>query len=68
VNVPEFSAIKIYTLAGDLVWEGEQRGAGGNVEWDVKNGDDELVASGVYLYRVETPSGDSVFGRIVVIR
>ncbi|HEU4928276.1 MAG TPA: T9SS type A sorting domain-containing protein, partial [Candidatus Krumholzibacteria bacterium] len=68
VNVPGDCTIKIFTVSGDLVWENVQTNNGGNVEWDLKNRGSESVTSGVYIYRVERPDGDSVFGRIVVIR
>ncbi len=68
VNVPHDCTIKIFTVAGDLVWESVQNNNGGNVTWDLTNRGGEAVTSGVYIYRVETPPGDSVYGRIVVIR
>ena len=68
VNLPHDCTIKIFTVAGDLVWENEQNNDGGNVTWDLKNRSSEDVASGVYIYRVVKPDGDAVFGRIVVIR
>jgi hypothetical protein len=68
VNVPANCTIKIFTVSGDLVWETEQVNDGGNVEWDLTNRGSESVTSGVYIYRIETDDGDSVFGRIVVIR
>ncbi len=68
VNVPHDCTIRIFTVAGDLVWENIQNNDGGNVEWNLTNFSGESVASGVYIYRVVTPSGDSVFGRIVIIR
>jgi len=68
VNVPSDCTIKIFTVAGDLVWENEQTNNGGNVTWDLKNRGSESVTSGVYIYRIEKSDGDSVFGRIVVIR
>jgi hypothetical protein len=68
VNVPDNCTVKIFTVSGDLVWETSHNASTGNIEWDVTNRDSQQVASGVYLYRVETPSGDSVYGRIVVIR
>jgi hypothetical protein len=67
VNVPPNCIIKIFTVAGDLVWINDHTDGGGNVEWDTRNLEEEDVASGVYVYRIES-GGDSVFGRIVVIR
>jgi hypothetical protein len=68
VNVPPLATIRIFTVAGDLVWEGKHDGFDGNIEWDVRNGSGEIVASGVYIYKIEAADGDTVFGRLVVIR
>ena len=67
VNVPANCRIKIFTIAGDLVWMNDHTNGTGNVEWDTRNLEEQEVASGVYMYRIES-SNDSVFGRIVVIR
>jgi hypothetical protein len=68
VNVPPRATIRVYTVAGDLVWEGEHDGNDGNIEWNVENGNSEPVASGVYIFKVEAGNGDTVYGRLVVIR
>ena len=68
VNVPSDCTIQVYTVAGDLVWWHTNQGGGGSIEWDAKNGYNEPVASGVYIFRLETPGGDSVYGRITIIR
>jgi hypothetical protein len=68
VNVPADCTIKIFTVSGDLVWENVQSNDGGNVTWDLTNRGAESVTSGVYIYRIEKTDGDSVYGRIVVIR
>lgn len=68
VNVPSDCTIQVYTVAGDLVWWHTHQGGTGNVEWDTRNGYEEPVASGVYVYRLEASSGDSVYGRITIIR
>lgn len=68
VNLPHDCTLRVFTVAGDLVWENIQNNAGGVVEWDLTNRNSESVASGVYIFRVEKPSGDSMFGRLVVIR
>jgi hypothetical protein len=67
VNVPQQATIRIYTVAGDLVWESEHNGSG-NIEWNVENGNSEPVASGVYIFKVEAGNGGTVYGRLVVIR
>jgi hypothetical protein len=68
VNVPADCTIRIYTVSGDLVWWHTHEGGSGNVEWDTRNGYEEPVASGVYVFRLEASSGDSVYGRITIIR
>lgn len=67
VNLPVQCVIKIFTVAGDLVWTKDKNDSTGNVEWDTRNYSEEDVASGVYVYRIEAGS-NSVYGRIVVIR
>ena len=67
VNLPTQCVIKIFTVAGDLVWTKDKNDSTGNVEWDTRNYSEEDVASGVYVYRIEAGS-NSVYGRIVVIR
>jgi hypothetical protein len=70
-NVPVEADLKIYTVAGDLVWETHHSsldGTGGVVTWDVHNKHGQPVGSGVYIYKFEADSGDTMYGRIVVIR
>jgi hypothetical protein len=69
-NVPSRSDIKIFTISGDLVWEAHHEspdGSDGVVTWPVKNKHGQDVGSGVYVYRVKSPTGD-MYGRIVIIR
>jgi hypothetical protein len=70
-NMPGDAEIKIYTVSGDLVWQHHHAsvdGTDGVVSWNVKNKDGGDVCSGVYIYRVEVGNGQSMYGRIVVIR
>jgi len=39
-----------------------------DIIWDGTNGDRELVANGVYFYRIELDSGDDLWGKVVVIK
>jgi len=69
VNVPAECTLRIYTVAGDLIWEDQYNNqTAGNIEWDVKNQSGEEVASGIYVYKIENPNGDHVYGRLIVIR
>jgi hypothetical protein len=70
-NMPKEASLKIYTVAGDLVWEtyhSSPDGSEGVATWDTKNKHGLLTGSGVYIFKVESRTGGSVFGRIVIIR
>lgn len=68
VNLPANARIRIYTIAGDLVRVLEHADNVRDFErWDLKNAAGKLVASGIYMYRVE--AGTFHFqNRLVVIR
>jgi hypothetical protein len=68
VNVPPDCRIRIYTIAGDLVFEIKNDTGSGNLEWDTTNQAGEPVASGAYMYRLENKNGEDVYGRIIIIR
>ncbi len=70
-NMPPKANFRIYTVSGDLVWETEYsapEGKDGVLSWDVKNIHGQNVSSGVYIYRCERDDGDSMYGRLVIIR
>ncbi len=50
------------------MWEFSQTDGAGNIEWDTQNLDGQEVASGVYIYRLESECGDLMYGRIIIIR
>ena len=76
INLPPKAKIRIYTVAGDLVREllhddtvpVSARSDLLNAErWDLKNGNGRDVASGIYMYRIE--SGPfSAQDRLIIIR
>ena len=57
-----------WTPAGDLVRTLKNAGGTGVLEWDVRNRGGEEVSSGTYIYRVERNNGDSMYGRLTIIR
>jgi hypothetical protein len=69
VNLPNQAIIRIYSVSGVLVdiIEHNDRGLGGEATWDVRNRNNQTVASGVYFYHVETPSGEEMIGRMTVV-
>lgn len=63
------STIKVWTVAGDLVAQIEHDGRGGNgqASWDLISRNGQDVVSGLYLFTVDSPAGQTT-GRFVVIR
>ncbi len=61
--------IKIWTVAGDLVAQLDHDGSGGDGQaaWDLVSRNGQDVASGVYLFTVESALGHQT-GRFVVVR
>ncbi len=75
INLPSECVIRIYTLNGDLVKTilhkatvGSVQGdAGGDEWWDLLTDNRQLVASGVYIFHVDSKVGQQT-GKFVVIR
>lgn len=68
INLPPQATIKIYTVAGDLVRVLEHSDTVRDFErWDLRNASGRDVASGVYMYRVES-AALQFQNRFVVIR
>jgi hypothetical protein len=69
VNLPPQAIIRIYTLSGVLVdiIEHNDPGLGGEAAWDLRNRNNQFVASGVYFYHVETAAGNKRVGRFTVV-
>jgi predicted secreted protein len=69
VNLPAQAMIRIYSLSGVLVdvLEHNDPGLGGEETWNVRNRNQQFVASGVYFFHVETPSGQEKIGRFTVV-
>ena len=69
VNLPNQAIIRIYSLSGILVrvlTHNDPTG-GGEEKWDLRNRDNQYVASGVYFYYVEAPDGSHKIGRLTVV-
>jgi len=66
-NLPDECTIRIYTLAGDLVETIRHDNADGTAWWDLMSVNNQQVASGIYIYHVESPYGEHL-GRFAVIK
>ena len=68
-NLPVNCTITIYTVSGEFVASIDHSNYyDGNEWWDVKNANGEHVAPGLYIYTVETPSGDKLVDKFAVVR
>lgn len=69
VNLPEQATIRIYTLTGVLVdvLVHDDITGGGRTVWDIRNRNNQFVASGVYFFHVMTPDGDEHVGKFTII-
>ena len=67
-NLTENFTIQIYDIAGRHVRTIEKEAGGGDeATWDVRNSEDEEVASGTYVFVIQG-DGDTYVGKIVVLR
>jgi hypothetical protein len=69
-NIPSECTIRIFTLSGEQVREIHHSDLGGLIAqeiWDAKTPHGDAVASGVYLWRVES-SLDGKNGKLMIIR
>jgi hypothetical protein len=66
VNLPQQAIIRIYSSSGVLVniLEHNSPTWGGEETWNVRNRNNQVVASGVYFYHIESNSGGSTARRV----
>lgn len=69
VNLPSRAIIRIYSLSGVLVqaFTHNDPGGSGEATWNLRNRNNQFVASGVYFYHVEGPDGKTKVGRFTVV-
>jgi hypothetical protein len=70
VNLPNQAIVRIYSLNGTLVrvlTHNDIQG-GGELAWDLRNRNNQFVASGVYFYSVEAGNGETKTGRFTVVQ
>lgn len=65
-NIPDKCTIRIYTMAGDLV-ETLKHESGGEEYWNLLSSNNQQVASGIYIYHVESDYGEYL-GRFAVVK
>jgi hypothetical protein len=73
IHLPSECTVRIYNLVGELVRivehdAGEDAEEGGSAEWNLLTEDDQIPASGIYIYHVSTPDGQEKIGKFAIIR
>jgi hypothetical protein len=63
----ENSLIRIYNLAGDLVFETITGPQENKYEWKVENNSKNPVVSGIYIYFINDKENTMAFGKITII-
>jgi hypothetical protein len=68
-HLPDQCTIRIYTLSGDLLrtLEHTSTALDGNENWDLLTKNNQKIASGVYIFHVESPYGEKI-GKFAVVR
>jgi len=66
-NLPDVCTVRIYTLAGDLIKTLEHNDGTGTEPWNLLSDRQQQVASGIFIYHVESQYGDRV-GRFAVVK
>ena len=68
VNLPHTATIRIYSSSGVLVSAIEHNSSqlGGTADWNVRNRNNQVVASGVYFYHIESGDARRV-GRFTIV-
>jgi hypothetical protein len=69
VNLPAQAIIRVYSVSGirvNVLTHNDATGGGEEV-WNLRNRNNQFVASGVYFYHVETPDGQTKIGRFTVV-
>jgi len=69
VNLPNQAVIRIYSVSGVLVQvlTHNDQTNGGEATWNLRNRNNQFVASGVYFYHVEAADGKTKVGRFTVV-
>ncbi len=66
-RIPADCTIRIYTMAGDLVATLKHTDNDGSETWNLQTDNGRLVASGIYIYHVESDYGEHL-GRFAIIK
>lgn len=67
-NLPEHVTIRIFTSSGELVKTIEKDTDSATELWNVKNQDENCIASGIYVFIINDNAGNTKKGKLAIIR
>ncbi|MCK5534212.1 T9SS type A sorting domain-containing protein, partial [bacterium] len=67
-NLTQEATIRIFNLAGEMVFKGQETDSDGKYQWPVTNNNGKKLASGIYIYLITNNQGDKKTGKIGVIK
>jgi hypothetical protein len=67
-GLPKIATIRIFSYVGQLIQTIQHNADQYSVEWFQVTRNNQIIASGVYYFTVEDPSGKRVWGKFVVIK
>jgi len=67
-NLTSHSKLKIFNVAGELVYEDDKNTPTGELTWDANNNNSEPIASGVYIYMIINNNSQIKKGKLAIVR
>lgn len=67
-NLTKQATIRIYNIAGEMVFKGEEEDSDGKYEWQATNTNGDKLASGIYIYLITNDTGEKKKGKIGIIK
>ena len=67
-HLTSYTKLKVYNIAGELVYDENASTPSGELAWDVKNKDGQKLASGVYIFFVSDNASHKAKGKFAVIK
>ncbi len=68
LNIPGECIIRIFTERGDLIKTLYHNDGTGDEAWNSVTSRRQVVVSGIYIAHIETPDGQSIFKKFIIIR
>jgi hypothetical protein len=67
-GLPPECTIKIYTERGDLISTLVHNDGSGDQLWDQRTSSGQIIVSGLYIAAIETPDGQSIIRKFIIVR